>query len=81
MSFLRDCAIGVLQESQADSKDLSVLNAPLTDPADYPDLTNGLTDAEVQESLKDLTLDDLNSLNKLLDERLGREEDVDSDGK
>jgi len=53
----------------------------LTDPADYPDLTNGLTDAEVQESLKDLTLDDLNSLNKLLDERLGREEDVDSDGK
>ncbi|EDW55527.1 GM17147 [Drosophila sechellia] len=66
-------------ESQANSKDLGVLNARLTDPADYPDLTNGLTDAEVQESLKDLTLDDLNSLNKLLDERLGRDEDVDDD--
>ncbi|KQS61987.1 uncharacterized protein LOC6549559 isoform X1 [Drosophila erecta] len=66
-------------ESQANSKDLSVLTAHLADPADYPDLTTGLTDAEVQESLKDLTLDDLNSLNKLLDERLSRDEDVDSD--
>ncbi|EDW90206.2 uncharacterized protein LOC6529492 isoform X1 [Drosophila yakuba] len=66
-------------ESQADTKDLSVLTAHLADPADYPDLTNGLSDAEVQESLKDLTLDDLNSLDKLLDERLSRDEDVDSD--
>ncbi|XP_043643061.1 uncharacterized protein LOC122613109 isoform X2 [Drosophila teissieri] len=66
-------------ESQVDSKDLSVLTAHLADPADYPDLTTGLSDAEVQESLKDLSLDDLNSLNKLLDERLSRDEDVDSD--
>ncbi|XP_070071302.1 interaptin isoform X3 [Drosophila takahashii] len=64
-------------ESQVNSKELT---APLADPADYPDLTNGLSDAEVQESLEDLTLDDLNSLDKLLDEHIGRDVEADSDG-
>uniref|UniRef100_A0A6P4FJ98 Trichohyalin isoform X2 n=1 Tax=Drosophila rhopaloa TaxID=1041015 RepID=A0A6P4FJ98_DRORH len=62
-----------------DSQERSALPAHLSDPADYPDLTNGLTDAEVQESLEDLTLDDLNSLNKLLDEHISQDENVDSD--
>ncbi|XP_070071332.1 uncharacterized protein [Drosophila takahashii] len=65
-------------ESQVNSKELT---APLADPADYPDLTNGLSDAEVQESLEDLTLDDLNSLDKLLDEHIGRDVEADSDVK
>lgn len=38
------------------------------EPADYPDLTNGLTDAEVESTLNGLSLDDLNELNKLLDD-------------
>jgi len=71
----------VLQESQVNSKEPSDLTAHLSDPADYPDLTNGLTDAEVQESLQDLSLDDLNSLDKLLDEHIGRDVEADSDGK
>ncbi|XP_016934934.4 heat shock protein DDB_G0288861 isoform X2 [Drosophila suzukii] len=66
-------------ESQVNSKEPSDLTAHLSDPADYPDLTNGLTDAEVQESLQDLSLDDLNSLDKLLDEHIGRDVEVDSD--
>ncbi|XP_017086655.2 interaptin isoform X1 [Drosophila eugracilis] len=66
-------------ESEINSKEPNVLTAQLSDPADYPDLTNGLTDAEVQESLQDLTLEDLNSLNKLLDEHMSRDEDADSD--
>ncbi|XP_050741395.1 uncharacterized protein LOC108033620 isoform X2 [Drosophila biarmipes] len=66
-------------ESQVNSKEPSDLTAHLSDPADYPDLINGLTDAEVQESLQDLTLDDLNSLDKLLDEHIGRDVEADSD--
>ncbi|XP_030565023.1 uncharacterized protein LOC115765540 isoform X1 [Drosophila novamexicana] len=38
------------------------------DPADYPDLTHGLSDAEVESTLNGLSLDDLNALNKLLDD-------------
>ncbi|XP_030079208.1 uncharacterized protein LOC111603521 isoform X2 [Drosophila hydei] len=38
------------------------------DPAEYPDLTNGLSDAEVESTLNGLSLDDLNALNKLLDD-------------
>ncbi|XP_037708481.1 uncharacterized protein LOC119546343 isoform X2 [Drosophila subpulchrella] len=66
-------------ESKVNSKEPSDLTAHLFDPADYPDLTNGLTDAEVQESLQDLSLDDLNSLDKLLDEHIGRDVEADSD--
>lgn len=42
--------------------------SPGIDPADYPDLTNGLSDAEVESTLNDLSLEDLNELNKLLDD-------------
>jgi len=38
------------------------------DPADYPDLTNGLSDAEVVSTLNGLSLDELNELNELLDD-------------
>nr|XP_043069693.1 uncharacterized protein LOC108132302 [Drosophila bipectinata] len=51
--------------------------APLTELSEYPDLTNGLTDAEVQATLQDLSLEDLNSLEKLLDEHCSRDEDAD----
>ncbi|XP_032592185.1 putative mediator of RNA polymerase II transcription subunit 26 [Drosophila grimshawi] len=36
--------------------------------ADFGDLTNGLSDAEVESTLNGLSLDDLNALNKLLDD-------------
>lgn len=36
--------------------------------AEYPDLTNGLSDAEVESTLNGLSLEDLNALNKLLDD-------------
>ncbi|XP_068146656.1 high mobility group nucleosome-binding domain-containing protein 5 [Drosophila tropicalis] len=42
--------------------------AELSDPADYPDLTSGLSNAEIEATLNDLSLGDLNSLDKLLDE-------------
>ncbi|KAL7741513.1 hypothetical protein ACLKA6_000827 [Drosophila palustris] len=42
--------------------------SPGIDPADYPDLTNGLSDAEVESTLNGLSLEDLNELNKLLDD-------------
>ncbi|EDW75481.2 uncharacterized protein Dwil_GK23879 [Drosophila willistoni] len=59
--------------------------AELSDPADYPDLTSGLSNAEIEATLNDLSLNDLNSLDKLLvnpvdDEYLGnncREEEDD----
>ncbi|XP_017056482.2 putative uncharacterized protein DDB_G0279653 [Drosophila ficusphila] len=63
----------------AKSDEPGILPAPLSEPADYPDLTNGLSDDEVQESLQDLTLDDLNSLDKLLDEHSSQDEDADTD--
>ncbi|XP_051858982.1 uncharacterized protein LOC117565328 isoform X1 [Drosophila albomicans] len=43
-------------------------NRVALDPADYPDLTNGLSDAEVESTLNGLSLEDLNALNKLLDD-------------
>ncbi|XP_044572005.1 uncharacterized protein LOC6497928 isoform X2 [Drosophila ananassae] len=58
-------------------KDTKVPAAPLADPSEYPDLTNGLTDAEVQATLQDLSLEDLNSLEELLDEHSNRDEDAD----
>ncbi|XP_052851922.1 trichohyalin isoform X2 [Drosophila gunungcola] len=66
-------------QSQVNFQDRSALPAHLSEPADYPDLTNGLTDAEVQQSLEDLTLDDLDSLNKLLDEHISQNENADTD--
>ncbi|XP_041566159.1 trichohyalin isoform X3 [Drosophila elegans] len=66
-------------QSQVNFQERSALPAHLSEPADYPDLTNGLTDDEVQLSLEDLTLDDLNSLNKLLDEHISRNENADTD--
>ncbi|ALC40060.1 CG31805 [Drosophila busckii] len=38
------------------------------EPVNYPDLTNGLSDAEVESTLNGLSLEDLNALNKLLDD-------------
>lgn len=61
-------------------KDTKVPAGPLGDPSEYPDLINGLTDAEVQATLQDLSLEDLNSLEKLLDEHNIRDEDADREG-
>ncbi|XP_030382964.1 uncharacterized protein LOC115630506 isoform X2 [Scaptodrosophila lebanonensis] len=40
------------------------------DAAEYPDLTNGLSDAELEAALNGLSLDDLNNLDKYLDNKM-----------
>lgn len=54
-----------LKESQANLKQE---HQPSLETAEYPDLTNGLSDAEVESTLNGLSLEDLNALNKLLDD-------------
>ncbi|XP_002132975.2 uncharacterized protein [Drosophila pseudoobscura] len=48
------------------------------DPHNYPDLTDGLTDGDVQAALEDLSLEDLTSLDHLLDEHSHHDEDPNS---
>ncbi|XP_041631510.1 bromodomain-containing protein DDB_G0280777 isoform X2 [Drosophila kikkawai] len=51
-----------------------------SDPADYPDLTHGLTDAEVRETLNDLTLEDLKSVDHLILENADNREEESTAG-
>ncbi|XP_022221338.2 uncharacterized protein LOC111073364 isoform X2 [Drosophila obscura] len=50
-----------------------------SEPHNYPDLTAGLTDGEVQAALDGLSLEDLNRLDRLLDEHSNHDEDANTD--